>query len=295
VGGAGAAVLAHASLAPLRRLASEVDAIGATSLDRRVGTRGLDPELSRVATAFNGLLVRLEDAMQRQRQLVSRASHALRTPVATILTRSEVALRRERDPAAYRDALADVASAARECSTLVAHLLTLSRLDEQRGVVKRDRVGLGEVVREIVCLHAPRAEEAGVALEVDVPEELVVHADRAALREMVEALLDNAVHYTPPGGRAGVRARRAEGGCALAVWDTGPGIPTDERAKVFDRFQRGAAAQASGKSGSGLGLAIVKAIAETHGATVRLGERPGGGLEVTVVLPAPVAAAGDRG
>ncbi len=295
VGGAGAALLAHTSLAPLRRLASEVDAIGATSLDRRVATRGLDPELSRVATAFNGLLDRLEDAMLRQRQLVSRASHALRTPVATILTRSEVALRREREPAAYREALADVAAAARESATLVAHLLTLSRLDERRGAIAREAVPVAEVAREIVRLLAPRAEEAGVALEVDVPEALVAHADRAALREMLEALLDNAVHYTPPGGRAGVHARAAQGGCALAVWDTGPGIPAGEREKVFDRFHRGAAAQASGKSGSGLGLAIVKAIADAHGATVALGERAGGGLEVAVVLPGPVAAPGVPG
>jgi two-component system OmpR family sensor kinase len=285
VGGAGAAALAHLSLAPLRRLAAEADAIGEASLERRVGTAGLDAELSRVATAMNGLVDRLEEAMQRQRQLVSRASHALRTPVATILTRAEVALRRERDPAAYREALGDVVSAARECATLVGHLLTLSRLDERRGALSREEVPLAAVAAEAVQLLAPRAAEAGVALEVNVPEGLAAHADRAALRELLAALLDNAVHYTPAGGRAGLTAAAQGGGCALTVWDTGPGIPPAERERVFDRFFRGAAAQAAGKVGSGLGLAIAKAITDAHGGAITLSDRDGGGLEVRVLLP----------
>jgi HAMP domain-containing protein len=133
LGGVAAALLAHLSLRPLRRLATEVESIGATMLDRRVGEDGLDPELRHVARSFNQLLGRLEQAMQRQRQLVSRASHSLRTPTATILTRAEVALRRDRSPDEYRAALADVAVAARESSTLVTHLLTLARREEPRG------------------------------------------------------------------------------------------------------------------------------------------------------------------
>jgi two-component system OmpR family sensor kinase len=286
VGGLGAALLARLSLAPLRRVAEEVDAMGAASLDRRVATAGLDPELGRVAGAFNSLLARLEDAMGRQRQLVSRASHSLRTPVATILTRAEVALRRDRDAAAYREALADVAAAARESATLVAHLLTLSRLDERRGAAAREDVPLAPLAGELARLLAPRAEEAGVALEVDVPAALALRADPGALRELVEALLDNAIRYTPRGGRAGVRGAETAAGPALTVWDTGPGIPAPERGKVLERFYRGEAAQASGQPGSGLGLAIVKAIADAHGAAVALGERAGGGLEVTVAFPA---------
>jgi signal transduction histidine kinase len=287
LGGAGAALLAHLSLAPLRRLASEVDAIGATSLDRRVGTAGLDRELGRVASAFNALLGRLDDAMQRQRQLVSRASHSLRTPTATILTRAEVALRRERDPAEYREALVEIAAAARESAGLVGHLLTLARLDERRSALHLEEVGIAETAGELLRLLRPRAEEAGIALELDAPGDLAADAERAALRELLEALLDNALQYTPRGGRAGVRATAVPGGVALEVWDTGPGIPPEERDRVVDRFHRGSAAQASGKPGSGLGLAIAKAIAEAHGATLALGERPGGGLEVRVVLRPP--------
>jgi signal transduction histidine kinase len=285
VGGLGSAVLAHVSLAPLRRMASEVDAIGAACLDRRVNVAGLAPELRRVASAFNELLGRLEDAMERQRQLVSRASHALRTPIATILTRSEVVLRREREAPAYRAALEEVTAAARESSALVAHLLTLSRLDERRSAIVRADVPVVEVAAEIARLLSPRAQEAGVSLEIDVEEDLVARADRAALREALEALVDNALHYTPRGGRAGVRAAATARGPALTVWDTGPGIPPEERAMVLERFHRGTTAQTSEHAGSGLGLAIVKAIADAHGATLTIGQRAGGGLEVTLVFP----------
>ncbi|MFO0581967.1 MAG: HAMP domain-containing sensor histidine kinase [Anaeromyxobacter sp.] len=281
-----AAALTHASLAPLGRLAREVDAIGARSLDRRVATAGLDPELGGLATAFNALLGRLEEAMQRERQLVARASHALRTPIATIRSRAEVTLRRDRDPGAYRAALREVDEAAAEAGRLVQGLLQLSRLDEADRAGPREDVELAPVLGDAVRLLAPRAELAGIALEVDAAAGLRVRAAPGAIRELVEALLDNAVHYTPRGGRAGVRAAAAPGGGAeLRVWDTGPGIPADERGRVLERFQRGAAAQASGKPGSGLGLAIVKAIAEAHGAALALSDRPGGGLEVTVAFP----------
>jgi signal transduction histidine kinase len=295
LGGGVAALLAHLSLAPLRRLASEVDAIGAASLDRRVGTAGLDPELGRLATAFNRLLARLGEAMQRQRQLVSRASHALRTPTATILTRAEVALRRERAPAEYREALGEIAAAARESAGLVGHLLALARLDERRQAPEREAVDLGEAAAELVRLARPRADEAGIALEVEVPSGLSLAAERAALRELLEALLDNALHHTPRGGRAGIRAAALPGAVAVSVWDTGPGIPPEERTQVLDRFQRGRAAEASGRPGSGLGLAIVKAIAEAHGAALSLGERPGGGLLVEVRFPDAGMPAGLQG
>ena len=112
-----------------------------------------------------------------------------------------------------------------------------------------------------------------------------VRADPATLRELLEALLDNALLYTPSGGRCGVRAEPGAGTVSLSVWDTGPGIPEVERGQVFDRFFRGVAAQASGRPGSGLGLAIVKAIADAHGARLSLGDRPGGGAVFSVELP----------
>jgi signal transduction histidine kinase len=294
LGGVAAALLAHLSLRPLARLAGEVESIGATMLERRVGEHGLDPELRHVARAFNQLLGRLEEAMQRQRQLVSRASHSMRTPTATILTCAEVALRRERSPAEYRAALADIAAAARESSVLVAHLLALARLDEPRGAAALAPVPLDALAAEAAQLVAPRAVEAGLTVEVDVPTGIIVRGDRVGLREFLEALLDNALRYTPRGGRCGIRAEVGTGGATLSVWDTGPGIPEPERGHVFDRFFRGSAALGADLPGSGLGLAIVKAIADAHGAPVAVGERPGGGAVFSMVLPTCETGRGGR-
>jgi two-component system OmpR family sensor kinase len=293
-GGLAAALLAHLSLAPLRRLAAEVDAIGAASLERRVGTAGLDRELGHVASAFNDLLARLEVAMADQRALVARASHALRTPTATMLARAEVALRRERPSAEYREALADIAASARESAGLVTSLLALARLEERRGALELEDVPVGDLAAGLVRLLAARAEDAGVALASEVPDGLVVRAERAALRELLEVLLDNALQYTPRGGRAGVTARAEGEGAVLTVWDTGPGVAPEERAELFDRFRRGRAGQASGKPGSGLGLAIARAVADAHGATLVLGDRPGGGLAVIVTFPRRAAPDGRR-
>jgi signal transduction histidine kinase len=290
-GALAATLLAHLSLAPLRRLAAEVDAIGAASLDRRVGVAGLDRELGRVASAFNDLLGRLEAAMAHQRALVARASHALRTPTATILARAELTLRRDRSAAEYREALGEIAAAARESAGLVASLLALARLEERREAPQREEVALGALAAELLRLLAPRAEEAGVALAAEVPAGLAVSAERGALRELLEVLLDNALLYTPRGGRAGVTGRAEGDAAVVTVWDTGPGVAPDERAGLFDRFRRGRAAEASGKPGSGLGLSIAKAIADAHGATISLGEHAGGGLEVTVSFPRRATAA----
>jgi signal transduction histidine kinase len=288
-GGIAAALLAHASLAPLRRLAGEVNAIEATSLDRRVGTTGLDPELARVAASFNELLARLEGAMRLQRSFVARASHALRTPTATILARAEVTLRQERTGATYREALAEIATAARESAALVDHLLLLARLDETRSP-KLEDVPLDALAAELVQLLRARSEQAAVGMTFDVPSGLSVRAERTSFRELLEALLDNALRYTARGGRAGLQASRtANAAVQLTVWDTGPGIPAAERAHAFERFRRGSAAEATSAAGSGLGLAIVKAIADAHGATVDLRGRDGGGLEVVVTFDGSLA------
>ena len=282
LGGASAALLVRLSLAPLRRLATEVGAIGSTSLDRRLATAGLDPELARLAAAFNGLMDRLGQFIDHQRRFVSRASHALRTPTATILTRAEVALRRDRTAAEYRDALGDIALAAKESAALVGHLLALGRLDEGGRTLRFEEVPLAGVATDLTRLFAARAVDAGIALELEVPPDVAVAADRAALRELLEALLDNALRYTPRGGRVGFRAAARGDGVELVVWDTGPGIAPEERLHAFERFYRGSAADAAGAAGSGLGLPIAKAIADGHGATLSLEDREGGGLAVIV-------------
>lgn len=287
LGGLGAALIAQLSSAPLRRLSAELRTIEASSLDHRISLAGLDPELSRLGGAVNELLDRLSQAFQQQRALTARASHALRTPVASLRSITEVSLRKERSAEEYRQALVEVAEVAADASTLVQQILSLGRADVPTGSLAWGAVELPALGEELERLLAARAAESGIELSLAIPPSLVAWADRARLRELLEALLDNALRYTPRGGQVGLRAAQATGAIELEVWDTGPGIAEEERSKVFDRFYRGSAAEQSGQPGTGLGLAIAKAIADAHRAPLWIEAREGGGASVKLRLKAP--------
>ena len=273
--------VARSTTAPLRALTGRVSSLGASSLGETIESKGRDREVRALTASFNGMLRRLRDAFERQRSFVARASHALRTPTATILTRAEVTLARPRAEDEYRAALGEIADAARESAALVDHLLYLARLDERTTELHPERVGMDAIGAELERLLAPRAQAAGVSLSIAIAPGMDVFADRAALRELLEALLDNALRYTPRGGSAGLRAAGRE----IVVWDTGKGMTDEDKAQAFERFFRGSAADATGAPGSGLGLAIAKSVAELHGASLELRDREGGGLEVVTTWP----------
>lgn len=281
LGALGSFLIARTTTAPLRALEGRVASLESSSLGESISVPSKDRETIALTAAFNGLLRRLHEAFERQRSLVARASHALRTPTTTILTRAEITLLRPRSEEEYRSALGEIAEAARESAATVSHLLSLARLDERRVELRREPVDLRSMAAELERLLSPRARASRVSLSFDIEEGASVHADRAALRELLESLLDNALCYTPQGGSAGLRARANE----LVVWDTGPGMSADDKARAFERFFRGSAAEKTDASGSGLGLAIAAAIAERHGAAIELVDRDGGGLEVVVRWP----------
>jgi two-component system OmpR family sensor kinase len=171
---------------------------------------------------------------------------------------------------------------------LVEQMLALAR-QEPRAGSQRVPVRLDELAREIVAELVPLADAGNIDLGVAAAQPATIAADPEALRTLLRNLVDNAVRYTPAGGRVDVTVESTVGEARLTVSDDGPGIPPEERKRVFDRFYRRAG---TAPSGSGLGLAIVKAIADTHGATVRLSEGPSGkGLAVSVTFPAQSAAA----
>lgn len=279
LGALGAALIAQLFLRPVRRLAGEAAEIEASTVGRRLTTGGLDPELGRLAAAFNGVLGRLEGALGRQRALVARTSHALRTPVASILSQAEVALRRERTSDEYREALRQIASAAHESAQLADRLLALTRAEAADAPRDPEPIAARALVDEVRGLFGPRAEQAGLVLECESAE-LTFAADRSRLREMLDALLDNALRYTPRGGRVRFRVRAADPGVWLDVEDSGPGIREEERARVTERFFRGSAATDSKQPGSGLGLSVVEALARAEGAKLEIGASELGGARV---------------
>jgi signal transduction histidine kinase len=279
----GAAGLAQGFLSPLRRISGEIDHLEARKLEGRLDVRGLDPELGRLASTFNALLDRVSVVMHGQRDFVGRASHALRTPLASILTQAEVALRRERNAADYRVALESIAASTRDAARLTDGLLALMRADAATPVAK-ELVRLSELGAELERLFRPRAEAAGLTLELVTSPDAEVSVSRARVREVLDALLDNAVRYTPRGGTVRFSAALTGDVLALEVSDTGPGIAADEQPHLFERFFRGRAAEQSAQPGSGLGLSLVKALVAAEGGSLTASAPPGARFRIELPL-----------
>ncbi len=271
------------SLEPLGRLAGAAASRTAVALEPFDETT-VPEEAVPLVRALNDLLERLRSALAAQRAFVADAAHELRTPLAALKLQTELARHAEGPERAA--ALAELEAGLDRATHVVRQLLTLARLEPgpDAGPALAP-VALAELARQAVADHVLLAERGEVDLGVTRADEgAIALADAGALRTLLANLVDNAVRYTPAGGRVDVSAGTEGGLPFIEVADSGPGIPPEERARVFDRFYRvpGAAG-----SGSGLGLSIVRAIADRHAATIALGETSGGGLTVRVAFPAP--------
>ncbi|HQU15929.1 MAG: hypothetical protein B7Z66_07650 [Chromatiales bacterium 21-64-14] len=276
-------------LAPLAGLADSVGRRDAGDL-HPLGEDGVPLEALPLVRALNGLLARLGAALGAQRAFVADAAHELRTPLAAITLQAQLAGRAPgaRERAA---ALADLDAGLRRAKRVVEQLLTLARSEPGETGHPFQPVALAALVRSVAARHLALAESKGVDLGVAAEQPGVrVSGDAPALDTLLSNLIENAVRYTPPGGQVDLASGAGPEGPWLTVSDTGPGIPTADRARVFERFYR--SRDAAGP-GAGLGLAIVRAVAGRHGAEVRLEDAPAGGLTVRVVWsgrPPPPAA-----
>ncbi len=268
-------------LRPLRRVANEVQRRDVHSLTP-LATERLPQEVAPLIDALNRLLLRLHAAFQAQRAFVADAAHELRSPLTAVRLELQL-LDRAPDEAARREARANLGAAVDRAIHLVEQLLTLARSEPREEPGEWPQVPLEEATADGIA----DANALAVARRIDLgleAEPAAVRGDRDSLRILVRNLVDNAVRYTPQGGQVRVSTRQQAAGATLEVVDTGPGIPASDRERAFDRFYRRSNAP---EGGSGLGLAIVKAIADRHGAEVRLDDAAGGGLKVTVAFPRP--------
>lgn len=234
--------------------------------------------------AFNGLLGRLAEVLAAQQRFVANAAHQLRTPLAVLKLQLEQALR-ESDASAREQLLEQLEATVDRTSRLSGQLLLLARAEPGGSPPAQASVDLRELAREVGSQWVPRALEQGRDLGFDGGlRPARVLGDRILLGEMIANLLDNALRYGGPNVTLSVSADSAAAGPELLVEDDGPGVPMDERSRVFGRFHR---VPGTVGAGSGLGLAIVREIALGHGAQVALETPPGGGLRVRVRFPPP--------
>ena len=241
--------------------------------------RALPDELQPLAASLNGLLARLAGAIAAQRRFTADAAHELRTPLAALKLQLDLA-RRSGTPGGLAASLADLEAGVARASHVVEQLMTLARVEPEALALQKTRCDLVAIAKDAIVARAALAERKAIDLGLAHAEAASVDGDPTALAILLSNLLDNALRYTPQGGRIDVSVTSPEGVPVLQVADTGPGIPQAERERVFDRFYRGALADAPG---SGLGLSIVKRIADAHGATIALdAPTTGSGLVVTV-------------
>lgn len=265
------------SLAPLRRVAAQVrtrDAHGLSPLP----TDGLPDEVAPLVTSMNALLGRLGASFDAQRAFVADAAHELRSPLTALHLQLRL-LQRSPDDASRAAAIAALEEGIDRSTRMVGQLLTLARSEPGAAAAPFAALDLSQVVREALVDAVPFARSRGSELELQADAPVPMSGDRSALGVLARNLADNALRYAPPGARVVVQVRQDGATPVLQVDDNGPGIPVDERGRVFDRFYRRGQRD---EGGSGLGLAIVASVARRHGAVVALDDSPLGGLRATV-------------
>jgi two-component system OmpR family sensor kinase len=272
------------ALQPLQRLAKAVKARRVNELEPLSDER-LPEEVRPLVGSLNDLLGRLTAALERERAFMADAAHELRTPL-TALHLQLGTLARAATEGERTEAMGKLSEGVQRAIRLLEQMLALAR-QEPRAEPVRTRFALDELAREVVAELVPLADARRIDLGMSEAQAVLVQGERDAVATLVRNLVDNAVRYTPPGGRVDVSVERSATVPAQAlvrVVDNGPGIALEERERVFDRFYRRPGTAAPG---SGLGMAIVKAIAQAHGAAVVLDSGESGrGLIVTVSFPA---------
>ena len=280
----GGFALTWSTLTPLRQLADTLGHITRTGqFEARVPVGPGRDVISELGRTSNNLLARIELLIRGMRDALDTVAHDLRTPVARLRSRAETALAGNADSDGSREALADVVEEADRVSSLLTTLMDIS--EAETGVMRLDRtaVDVAAVAAETVELYEDVAEQKGVTLSREVPDGLLASADRPRLRQVLANIVDNAVKYTPSGGRVSIKGRSAGDDVVIEVADTGIGVAPEHLQRIWDRLYR--ADGAGPERGLGLGLSLVKAVVEAHGGRADVSSVPGQGTTLTIVLP----------
>jgi heavy metal sensor kinase len=285
IAGLGGYLLTTRGLAPLGWMAGQAREIGGASLNRRLEIGDAAGELLMLSASFNELLARLDQSFETMRRFVADASHELRTPLSVIRGEADVALAQDRTAASYRESLAIILDESRRLSRLVDDLLNLARADSGHVKLQIQDFYLNDLLAE--CCRSAQAMAAArrIELECRCPGDVPFRGDEELLRRLVMNLLDNAIRYTPPGGKIAATLEMELSDVRIKIADNGTGIAPEAAPRVFDRFYRADEARSRRDGGFGLGLSIVKWVAEAHHGAVELVSQPGAGSAFTVTLP----------
>lgn len=277
--------VAHRALRPVERMTTRAAAIGIKDLDQRVSVPAAKDELAHLAETFNAMLDRLEGGVAARERLVADASHELRAPLAAMRAELDVSLRHDTMDDQTRTLLQSLREEATAMARIVDNLLALARVDNGQLDLLLSSQDVTEIARRAADTCAATADAAGVNLDVSGAS-VRAPADPDRLAQVIGNLLDNAIRVSPRGATVGVNVSLEAGNARIAVHDEGPGIPLDQRDRIFERFAR--LDPARGRAGgAGLGLAISREIVVAHGGSLSVAPEPAAGSTFVVTLPAP--------
>ncbi len=285
--------LARRALAPVDAMVEAARRIEAEDLSQRLAARDTSDELGRLASVLNDMLARLERSFSAVRHFSADAAHELRTPLTILKGEIELALRASQTEDAYRQVLSSCLEEVDRLSGLVNDLLFLARSDSGSLDLALTSVNLADVIEDARPALLALADHKAVSCRISSPAEVWVRGNTSMLFRLIFNLGENAIKYTPTRGRVEIRLSQQADAARLEVHDTGPGIATEDREQVFERFYRADSARSRG--GTGLGLALVRSIVLLHKGQIWLDSEVGLGSCFFVVLPLDSEAPTERG
>jgi len=277
--------LVRKALTPVDRIASSAEHITLHNLKERLPIAKTGDELERLSISLNHMIARLDDALQHNQRFVADASHELRTPLTIMRGELEAMVEGNYLASDVQPTAASILEEVERLARIVEGLFAISRLDSgeaHKELAQFDLAKLATSTAEQMCLLA---EDKGITISSNAPNEVVVEGDRARLKQVIVNLLDNAIKYTPTGGKIRLSVIACDGRASLEVEDTGIGIPAAARPHIFERFFRVDKARSRELGGAGLGLSIVKSICVAHGGQVDFQSTEGVGSRFKVELP----------
>jgi len=280
----GGVFLSSRMLRPIRSLIAAVQAVTDTGqLGARLPVRGAHDEMDNLAVLFNRMLGRIEHLVDGMRDALDNVAHDLRTPMTRLRNTAEAALLAGGVPESRQEALADCLEQSDEALTILRTLMDVSEAETGTLKLNRETVRVGDVVADVIDLYGPVAEEKGISLQAVGDASLAINADRSRFKQTLGNLIDNALKYSPAGGRVSLESSADGGLVRIAVRDAGEGIPADELPRIWDRHFRGERART--RPGLGLGLSLVRAIVRAHGGEVSAESHTDRGSVFTVSFP----------